>query len=213
MIRSIPTPAARAIELQAINPGTGQSITNTTTFLETFCTALPCAVPGQQLAIQNGLGPPRRKRPARPAVSTRPIAMASPISRNTMSATTSPSRTFFGYRVLKNLLRYDLDGMVLPVIDFVTPNNWNLSNSQYTEEIQLQGRSLGGNLNWIAGAFGRIPASERHNRSGSGHRHRLLARIGVHPAAARSLQRPRAERAWAGRHHGAHPGGVPAGYL
>jgi iron complex outermembrane receptor protein len=141
------------IELQAINPGTGQSITNTTTFLETFCTALPCAVPGQQLAIQNGLGPR--------AVATGPTGGLdktysygiTDIAKYDVSDDIT-IKNIFGYRVLKNLLRYDLDGMVLPVIDFVTPNNWNLSNSQYTEEIQLQGRSLGGNLNWIAGAFG-----------------------------------------------------------
>jgi len=63
-------------------------------------------------------------------------------------------KNIFGYRVLKNLLRYDLEGTPFPVIDFTTPNGWNLSNSQYTDEVQFQGKSLGGNLNWIAGAFG-----------------------------------------------------------
>ena len=63
-------------------------------------------------------------------------------------------KNIFGYRVLKNLLRYDLDAMPVSFIDFTTPNNWNLSNSQYTDELQVQGTSLGGNLNWIAGGFG-----------------------------------------------------------
>jgi iron complex outermembrane receptor protein len=141
------------IVLQAINPGTGQPITNTTTFLETFCTSLPCAVPGQQLATQAALGPR--------GVATGPTGGLdktysygiTDIAKYDLTDNISV-KNIFGYRVLKNLLRYDLDGMVLPVIDFVTPNNWNLSNSQYTDEIQFQGKSSSGNLNWIVGAFG-----------------------------------------------------------
>jgi iron complex outermembrane receptor protein len=63
-------------------------------------------------------------------------------------------KNIFGYRELKNLLRYDIDGSVLRDLDFITPGGWNLNNAQYTDELQVQGRSSSGNLNWIAGAFG-----------------------------------------------------------
>jgi iron complex outermembrane recepter protein len=62
-------------------------------------------------------------------------------------------KNIFGYRVLKNLVRYDIDGSLLQSLDQVSPGGWNLNNEQYTDEFQIQGKSLNNNLTWIAGAF------------------------------------------------------------
>ena len=148
------------IELQAINtfrqlPVNG-GYPNETTFVQTFCPALPapCLLPQQLLAEQAKVGP--RGTFSTPGLGGLDKTYSYGITDIATYDLTDniKFKNIFGYRVLKNLLRYDLDGMPLAVIDFVTPNNWNLSNSQYTEEFQFQGNSLGGNLNWIAGAFG-----------------------------------------------------------
>ncbi len=62
-------------------------------------------------------------------------------------------KNIFGYRQLRNLLRYDIDGSVLRSLDFITPGGWNLSNEQFSDELQFQGKSQDGNLTWIGGAF------------------------------------------------------------
>jgi len=62
-------------------------------------------------------------------------------------------KNIFGYRGLKNLLRYDFDGTRLIQGDFITPKGWNLNNDQYSDELQLQGKLLDGKLNWILGGF------------------------------------------------------------
>jgi iron complex outermembrane receptor protein len=59
----------------------------------------------------------------------------------------------FGYRELKNLVRYDIDGSLIKSLDQISPNGWNLNNAQYTDEFQIQGKSLNDNLTWIAGTF------------------------------------------------------------
>jgi len=63
-------------------------------------------------------------------------------------------RNIFGYREYKRLTRDDDDGTVLPLIQGVTPRGWNSNISQYTEELQLQGKSLNDSLAWVVGAFG-----------------------------------------------------------
>jgi iron complex outermembrane receptor protein len=137
------------IELQAINTNP------TTAFAQTFCPATgACPTAQKFLAEQAAVGP--RGTFSTPGLGGLDKTYSYGI---TDIATYDLSddikvKNIFGYRVLKNLLRYDLDAMPVALIDFVTPNNWNLSNSQYTDELQFQGNSLGGNLNWIAGAFG-----------------------------------------------------------
>jgi iron complex outermembrane receptor protein len=148
------------IELQAINtfrelPVNG-GYPDEATFVQTFCPAkpAPCTLPQQLLAEQNKVGP--RGTFSTPGLGGLDKTYSYGIT-DIATYDLSDSikiKNIFGYRVLKNLLRYDLDGMPLSVIDFTTPNNWNLSNSQYTEELQFQGTSTDGNLNWIAGAFG-----------------------------------------------------------
>ncbi len=146
------------IELQAINTfrsPTGDA-SQEATFVQTFCPALPapCTVPQQLLAEQAAVGPRGTfSTPGLGGLDKTYSYGITDIAKYDVSEDLTV-KNIFGYRVLKNLLRYDLDGMPLAVIDFVTPNNWNLSNSQYSDEIQFQGKSLGGNLNWIAGAFG-----------------------------------------------------------
>jgi iron complex outermembrane receptor protein len=139
------------IELQAINtnPAAG------TTFYQTFCPAAPapCTLAQKLLAAQAAVGP--RGTFSTPGLNGLDKTYSYGIT-DILTYDLSDNIKFkniFGYRELRNLLRYDLDGMPLAVIDFVTPNNWNLSNSQYTEEFQFQGNSLDGNLNWIGGGF------------------------------------------------------------
>jgi iron complex outermembrane receptor protein len=148
------------ILLEAINtfrqPAVNGGYPNETTFVQTFCPALPapCTLPQQLLDQQAKIGP--RGTYTTPGLNGLDKTYSygiTDIARYDISDNVAV-KNIFGYRVLKNLLRYDLDGMPLSVIDFTTPNNWNLSNSQYTEELQFQGKSLDGHLNWIAGAFG-----------------------------------------------------------
>ena len=145
------------IELQAINTyrDPNQDVSKETTFVQTFCrfAPTPCTLPQLLLAEQAKIGP--RGTYTTPGLYGLDKTYSYGITDIAKYDLTDniAVKNIFGYRVLKNLLRYDLDGMPLPVIDFVTPNNWNLSNSQYSDELQFQGKSLGGNLNWIAGAF------------------------------------------------------------
>jgi iron complex outermembrane receptor protein len=146
------------IELEAINSHRDPNgiASNETTFVQTFCPAAPapCTLPQQLLAAQAAIG--KRGTYATPGLFGLDKTYSYGITDIAKYDLTDnvTVKNIFGYRVLKNLLRYDLDGMPLAVIDFTTPNNWNLSNSQYTEELQFQGKSLDGHLNWIAGAFG-----------------------------------------------------------
>jgi iron complex outermembrane recepter protein len=145
------------IELQAINSfrsPTGDA-SQETTFVQTFCPALPapCSVPQQQLANQAKAGP--RGSYTSPGLYGLDKTYSwgiTDIAKYDL-ADNLVVKNIFGYRELKNLLRYDLDGMNLPVIDFTTPNGWNLNNAQYSDELQFQGRSSDGKFNWIAGAF------------------------------------------------------------
>jgi iron complex outermembrane receptor protein len=136
------------IELQAINPSPA------TTFSQTFCTATPCALAQKFLSEQAAVGPRGTfSTPGLGGLDKTYSYGVTDIATYDLSDDIKV-KNIFGYRVLKNLLRYDLDAMPVALIDFTTPNNWNLSNSQYTDEVQFQGNSLGGNLNWIAGGFG-----------------------------------------------------------
>jgi iron complex outermembrane receptor protein len=62
-------------------------------------------------------------------------------------------RNIFGYREIKNLLRSDFDGTPLNQGGYSTPDGWEINNAQYTDEVQLQGKSLDDKFTWIAGAF------------------------------------------------------------
>jgi iron complex outermembrane receptor protein len=62
-------------------------------------------------------------------------------------------KNIFGYREIKNLLRSDFDGTPLNQGGYATPDGWEISNAQYTDEVQFQGKSLDDKLTWIAGAF------------------------------------------------------------
>jgi iron complex outermembrane receptor protein len=145
------------IELQAINTyrDPAHDLSKETTFVQTYCpfAPAPCAIPAQQLANQAKAGPRGTfTTPGLGGLDKTYSYGITDIARYDLTDNIAV-KNIFGYRVLKNLLRYDLDGMNLPVIDFITPNNWNLSNVQYSDELQFQGKSLDGKLNWIAGAF------------------------------------------------------------
>jgi iron complex outermembrane receptor protein len=133
------------IELQAINNDPS------TTFVQTFG---PLAGPAA-LATQNRIGPRAvESDPGIPSGLDKTYSYGiTDIAKYDLTDDISV-KNVFGYRQLRNLLRYDIDGTAQRVIDFITPNGWNLSNEQYTEELQFQGKSLGGHLSWIAGAFG-----------------------------------------------------------
>jgi iron complex outermembrane receptor protein len=63
-------------------------------------------------------------------------------------------RNLFGYREFKQLTRYDDDGTSLPLLGPVTRSGWVADLGQYTEELQLQGKSFDDSLSWVAGTFG-----------------------------------------------------------
>jgi len=54
---------------------------------------------------------------------------------------------------MRNLVRYSFSGTNLKSLALVTPNNWSTSWEQYSEELQLQGKALDGNLSWTAGGY------------------------------------------------------------
>jgi iron complex outermembrane receptor protein len=83
-------------------------------------------------------------------------------------------RNIFGYREYKQALRFDQDGTVLPVLDQYTPSGWSTDLGQYTEEAQIQGKSLNDSLVWVVGAFGLLS----HSTAFGGQRSSL-----VHPTA------------------------------
>jgi iron complex outermembrane receptor protein len=62
-------------------------------------------------------------------------------------------KNILAYREIKNLLRADFDGSALIQGQYNTPSGWEINNAQYTEELQLQGRSQDGNFTWIGGGF------------------------------------------------------------
>jgi iron complex outermembrane receptor protein len=62
-------------------------------------------------------------------------------------------KNVLGYREYKLLNRADGDGAPVPLLDFPTPAGWNTNNVQYSEELQLQGKSLDDALVWTVGDF------------------------------------------------------------
>ncbi|HTJ62750.1 MAG TPA: OmpA family protein [Alphaproteobacteria bacterium] len=62
-------------------------------------------------------------------------------------------KNIFGYREYKVLNRADGDGSALKLLDFPTPGGWNTTTAQYSEELQLQGKSLDDRLVWTVGNF------------------------------------------------------------
>jgi iron complex outermembrane receptor protein len=62
-------------------------------------------------------------------------------------------RNIAAYTESKYLFRWDLDGSKLPLIGSTNPNGWSNNIAAYTEEPQLQGKSLNDSLIWTAGGF------------------------------------------------------------
>ena len=105
-----------------------------------------------QVATQNRLGP----RIAQSSVDGVSLTRSWGIT-NVTSYTLSDNLTIkniFGYRRLKQLSRYDLDGTVLPLLDQITPDgDWSVNLRQISEELQLQGSALDGKLDFTVGGF------------------------------------------------------------
>jgi iron complex outermembrane receptor protein len=62
-------------------------------------------------------------------------------------------RNIAAYTESKYLFRWDLDGSPLPLIGSTNPNGWSNSIAAYSEELQVQGKSLDDTLIWTAGGF------------------------------------------------------------
>ncbi|MDB5396616.1 MAG: putative TonB-dependent receptor [Rhodospirillales bacterium] len=54
---------------------------------------------------------------------------------------------------MRNLVRYGFTGTALKSLALISKQDWATSWEEYTEEAQLQGKALGGNLSWTAGAY------------------------------------------------------------
>ncbi len=58
--------------------------------------------------------------------------------------------------VTKTLATQDSDGTFVPLInigDPVNPHGWTVNQVQYTEEMRLQGKAVGGKLDWLVGGY------------------------------------------------------------
>jgi iron complex outermembrane receptor protein len=62
-------------------------------------------------------------------------------------------RNIAAYTESKYLFRWDLDGSPLPIVAATSPSDWTNNLASYSEELQIQGKSLGDNLIWTAGTF------------------------------------------------------------
>jgi iron complex outermembrane receptor protein len=65
-------------------------------------------------------------------------------------------KNIVGARIFKQQSTFDDVGIALPVLDLGNPagdNRWNDNSVQYTEEFQIQGKSLNDKLSWVVGAF------------------------------------------------------------
>lgn len=62
-------------------------------------------------------------------------------------------KNILGYREYKQLIRDDNDGTILPILGYVTPGGYNAQTRQYSDELQLQGKSFGGRLDWTVGGL------------------------------------------------------------
>jgi iron complex outermembrane receptor protein len=65
-------------------------------------------------------------------------------------------KNIFGYRIYKTLNAFDYAGTTLPLLRITNSDSdgWTASTEQFTDEFQLQGKSLEGNLSWIGGFYG-----------------------------------------------------------
>jgi iron complex outermembrane receptor protein len=65
-------------------------------------------------------------------------------------------KNIFGYQSNKTLGAFDYAGTVLPLLRVINSDSdgWTSNIEQITDEFQVQGKSLGGNLTWIVGAYG-----------------------------------------------------------
>jgi iron complex outermembrane recepter protein len=59
-------------------------------------------------------------------------------------------KNIFGFHQLTFNIKGDVDGTALPIFEVVADN---YHARQITDEMQLQGKSFGGHLDWVAGAF------------------------------------------------------------
>lgn len=62
-------------------------------------------------------------------------------------------RNIFGYMQAKRTYSLEADGSPFPVSEFAQPDGEVFKFGQYSEELQLRGKSLGGRLEWIAGGL------------------------------------------------------------
>jgi len=62
-------------------------------------------------------------------------------------------RNIMGYIKAETSAATESDGSIFPVLDSPISQEAPTRTKQYTEELQLQGRSLGGKLTWVTGGF------------------------------------------------------------
>ena len=67
-------------------------------------------------------------------------------------------RNIFGYMQAKRTYSLEADGSPFPVSEFAQPDGEVFKFGQFSEELQLRGKSLGGSLEWIAGGHFFCPA-------------------------------------------------------
>jgi len=111
----------------------------------------PGPVLGQQVALQGALGPR--------AVASNVNGIDKTVSWGISDITKweiadeLTLKNIMGLRVYKQLIRADDDGTALPILGYVTPGGYNAQTRQFSEELQLQGKSFGDRLDWTVGGL------------------------------------------------------------
>ena len=62
-------------------------------------------------------------------------------------------KNIFGYREYKTAAKYDPDGTPFTILDELNAGGWVVNTAQYSEELQLQGKSFNDALVWTLGDF------------------------------------------------------------
>ncbi len=151
-LESLGVPAGTALaEAQGYALGIAASTT-----LGKSLSGYPTGTLSRQLALQQALG-------IRQTVGGLNGLAAGPLDRTEnygVSNTTTWNVTddltiknIFGFRQLKNLTRTDETGIGLPVLGIIPPNDLTFDVHQFTDEVQVQGKSFDEKLNWILGGF------------------------------------------------------------
>ncbi|HLG87556.1 MAG TPA: TonB-dependent receptor plug domain-containing protein [Alphaproteobacteria bacterium] len=175
VLSSIPIGGGRSLPLTLANGPSLASLLNPATQIQAFIAGLKAGsfsfYPGlvDALAQQNALGPRVQVGRDYAPLSKAYIWGITDVARWD-AADDLTVKNIAAVRVNKVNSVGDEDGTQFPVLEVGLPGNpygWQQSTAQFTEEPQIQGRSLGGKLQWTVGGFLEFTHPAGHTDSGS----------------------------------------------